>query len=582
MIEYDLAAVAGAVANAWLLALVMLRGGRPWLQATFAALGLTFILNGAAFVGTDMGLLPAAWRLAVFSTVVLAYPLAAILVLGLIHGDSLPRRKAVMFLLLAAVPLFVVATPSAEWTAEYAYDLNPVGGYLGICLAIALAEPIYEKMTSRLYSRHAEWLTLAVLVLIVGGPVYTIEFTTLGLPVAEGATLLAPAALALFAVATLGTAPYRGALPHGGREWNEQGRLPRGLIVFDEARPAYAFDELSREGAEGRPALLLAHTSESIPPDAADCTVIRFEPRRHAAARVLTTASEFFAKYPGAFVVLTDLGDLALFSGWAPTFEMVRRLRGVARGAHGTLVLATRCLTRPEREDLRTMHPAWWTLPELAEEFTAVLARSFGPGAKQLVARFAQTRGLRMSDLGPDSVPALIDFLEHAVLGQDAAVTDPAAEAALQRQTAAAVEDLRTFAARRPVELAEGHWPSKAPALTDRDLVVTADAYWEDRETEESAATRRANRPPFFDRALAVFVEYLGPAGESVLRSEVAKLGRQPQDLRAQDVARLADRAAVDLGAMAEVTDLPQEKVRIRNQVESIRRRLEAIAGVDA
>ena len=34
-----------------------------------------------------------------------------------------------------------------------------------------------------------------------------------------------------------------------------------------------------------------------------------------------------------------------------------------------------------------------------------------------------------------------------------------------------------------------------------------------------------------------------------------------------------------DLNAMADVGDVPQEKLRIQKQVESIRRRLEAIAG---
>lgn len=581
MIEYDLAVGAGAIVDAWLIALVLLRGGRPWLQATFAALGLTLMVNAAAFVGTDAGLLPATWQVGVFATLVLVDPIAAIVVLGLIHGESLPRRKATLFLLLAAVPLFVVATAPSERTAAYAYDLNPLGGYVGICLAIALAEPFYEKMTSSLYSRQAEWLILAVLVLIVGGPVYTIEFTALGLPVAEGANLVAPAALALFAVVALRTAPYPAASPLRRGGSREPGLLPSGkTFVFDEARPAYAFDALAREAAHGRAALLVSRTADL--PNEGGPALVRFDARRHAAARVMTTASEFLSQSPGGVVVLADVGDLSLLSGWGPTLEMIGRLRSVAKDTAGTVVLATTCLTQREREDLREMRLTWWTLPDPAKEYEAVLARSFGPGARPLLARFAQTHGQSPSDLGPASVPALLDFLGHTIAGPDPAVADPVAREALRKQTAAAAEDLRRFAARSAVDLAAGDWPSKAPALTDRELVVTADAYWKGRETEETVAVQAAERQPFFDRVLAVFVEFLGPAGEGVLRSEVAKLGRRPQDLRAQDVARLADRTAVDLGALADVTDLPQEKVRIQTQVESIRRRLEAIAGVDA
>ncbi len=96
-----------------------------------------------------------------------------------------------------------------------------------------------------------------------------------------------------------------------------------------------------------------------------------------------------------------------------------------------------------------------------------------------------------------------------------------------------------------------------------------------------AAASQLGERESLFEQARAAFVEQLGDAGEGMLRSELAKLGRTPQDLRPEDVTRLADRAAVDLAALADVVDVPQEKLRIRSQVESLRRRLAAIAGDD-
>src|SRR5437879_13524176 len=52
------AVVLGGVAvDGWLLALVVIRGRRPWLQAAFAACALSFLVAGASFVRRNDGLL---------------------------------------------------------------------------------------------------------------------------------------------------------------------------------------------------------------------------------------------------------------------------------------------------------------------------------------------------------------------------------------------------------------------------------------------------------------------------------------------------------------------------------------------
>src|SRR2546427_257582 len=53
------AILAGVAADAWLLAFIAIRGRRPWLQATYAACSLAYIGLGAAFVGTNEGVLAA-------------------------------------------------------------------------------------------------------------------------------------------------------------------------------------------------------------------------------------------------------------------------------------------------------------------------------------------------------------------------------------------------------------------------------------------------------------------------------------------------------------------------------------------
>lgn len=580
MIAYSLAVLAGIVADAWLLALVALRGRRRWLQATFAALALTLIVNGAAFAGTSEGLLGSAWESAVLWTLVLSYPLTAILVLSLIHGETLPRRRPAVFALLALAPLVVLLTPSADWAVAHAFEPNLLGAYLILCLGVALAETVYERMTSALFAADAFWLVFGVVALIIGGPIYALEFQDLGLLQSAGSNVAAPVSLALFALALFHAEPFAGGETRRLARWSGPGPLEAGsTVVFDEAHPKYALDLAARAAAAGQPVLVLSREDATLPDSAVGHSILA--PTRHAAAKTLGTVAEFYARAPGGLAVLPDLGDVAAMSGSPRTLEAVLRLRGVARGTGGRLVVSASRLTAREREELRGHGLAWWTLPDPAEELEAVLAGSFGPGAHRLLDAFVQTEGIRRQDLTLAHVDPFLRFLDRAVSELGASAVDAAARPGLRTEADRAAVALRSYADRDPADLSEGRWPSKEGSAADRALLVTAADYWKGKEMEElfSAASDLGGRESLFEKARAVFVEQLGDAGEGVLRSELAKLGRRPDELRPEDVARLADRAAVDLTAMADVVDVPQEKMRIRGQVESIRRRLVAIAG---
>src|SRR3989442_42046 len=101
-----------------------------------------------------------------------AHARIAILVLGLIHGETLPRRRSVAFLLRIPVPLLAYLAPIEGWTAATAYEGNVLGGFLVVCLGIALAETVYARYSSRLLAAHSFWLGVGIIALIVAGPVY--------------------------------------------------------------------------------------------------------------------------------------------------------------------------------------------------------------------------------------------------------------------------------------------------------------------------------------------------------------------------------------------------------------------------
>lgn len=578
MILSSLFVGAAVVAEAWLLAFVGLRGRRPWLQATFAAFGLTLIVNGAAYIGTTEGFLPIAWDLGVLGSFVLAHVLLAILVLSLIHGETVPRRRPWVLLLLAGVPVATFFVPSVATALSEAYaGPNVLSGFLIVCLGIALAEPIYVRMTSPLFSADAFLLSAGVVAFILGGPVYAYELDALGIAVPPGTNLLAPIALGLFAVVLFHADPFERPRISAARPPEVPGLAPGKAVVLEEPRPRYLLTTAVREARAGRPVLLLARTTAC--PDAEGITDVRLTPTPRAALRALATASEFLSRRPGGIVALPGLSDLAALSGWKRTREAILRLRRVCADTRSTLLLPTSRLALAEREDLGALRVDVWRMPEPAREVEAALVPSFGTGGRRLVDAYARSRGLRRDELRADDLAGFARFLEAAIADLGGQAADARAIEGLRAQTRTAVAEVEAFLRRDAADLAGGDWPS-ASAVPSDALLVTAAQYWSGREMDELVALAEdvARREPLGERARTVFVEQLGPAGEGLFRSELAKLGKTPQDLRPEDVARLADRAAVDLRSMADIVDIAQEKAHLEQRIESIRRKLEALA----
>ena len=476
------AILAGVAVDAWLLAFLAIRGRRPWLQATYAACSLAYLALGAAFVGTNEGVLTAPRDDVALGILLLSHALTAILVLGLIHGETLPRRRSVAFLLLVPVPLLAYLAPMERWTAATAYEGNVLGGFLVLCLGIALAETIYARYSSRLLAAHSFWLGVGVIALIVAGPIYAYELEFLGEASLAGANLASPIALACFALVAIQADPFPIAR-HPSKRETKPGTLPASdAIVFEETRPKYALRMAHEDSTRGRPTLILGRTAPATAASGPAFAAVL--PVRHASLRALTTASEFLATYHGGLAVIEDLADLSVLSEWPPTIEAMVRLGHVARGTGSTVIFSASRLTDAERRALKDLRLTWWLLPDPAREIEAILVQSFGNGAVRLLASFSRAHGLRQEELTTDHVPALLDFLTLAVTELSGVVAGTAGHG-LRTQLEAAASGLRSFAAQGAEEVARGKWPSRISSEAHPDLVVTAAEYWKGKEMEE-------------------------------------------------------------------------------------------------
>src|SRR5204862_8071618 len=94
-----------------------------------------------------------------------------------------------------------------------------------------------------------------------------------------------------------------------------------------------------------------------------------------------------------------------------------------------------------------------------------------------------------------------------------------------------------SLAGQGDVEIAGGKWPSRRSSEKDDEVGVTDADYWKGKEMEElfAAADAVSEREPLFEKARLVFVEQLGDAGEGVLRTQLAKIGKKPEEIDRTD-----------------------------------------------
>src|SRR5439155_385428 len=168
------------------------------------------------------------------------------------------------FLLLVPVPLLAYLAPIEGWTVATAYEGTVLGGFLVLCLGIALGETIFARHASPMFATHAFWLSVGVIALIVAGPIYTYELEFLGRSPLAGANLAAPLALACFARVALQTDPFPIAPRRPKGRTTTGGIRGADAIVFDERRPKYALRTAEEEAGSDRPTLIVARDPPKV------------------------------------------------------------------------------------------------------------------------------------------------------------------------------------------------------------------------------------------------------------------------------------------------------------------------------
>ncbi|MGQ0798011.1 MAG: hypothetical protein ACT4OI_09170, partial [Methanobacteriota archaeon] len=262
---------------------------------------------------------------------------------------------------------------------------------------------------------------------------------------------------------------------------------------------------------------------------------------------------------------------------------LVRQIEWACHRFRMTAVLSTSQLKASERDELRRLQMQWWVLPDPADEVAAILSHYLGSAADALLDEFVASAGCSRRTLSLTHLPALGAFLERRLGDMTSTVADRQGAEGLQGGVSLALHVLELFANRGTAEIATGRWPSRALPTHSAAKLVTAKDYWRTKPPEAPVATSvhaplpAPTRASLHERARSLFVEHLGPAGESLLQAELSSLEGAPRVVSRLDVARLSDRAAADLEILADVIDLDGPRAWLRERVRSLCRNLQVV-----
>lgn len=577
---------AGIVIDAWFAALVVVHSRHRTLRLVYVALSAAFVASGGILVGIESGFLShPAWLDALRGAYAIAHVLVPAFVFAFAYGKDLPRGRSATIALGLLLPIAAAVPPGASWTARLGYQLNPYGLYLVACLVIAFLAAIIIWLRSPLLGAEGFWLIAGTFALLDTGPIFAYQLGFTGFPDPGLSSLGSPVALGVFAVALLHANPLPMGFPsRRKRAWITS--IARGRIfVLDERRPKYVEQLVRREAASGRPVLVLERDRPASPPGTGRVAHARIEGAGRAALRTWMTIRENLAREEGGAVVVKDLAAISALSGWSRTVELVRQIEWSCHRFRMTAVFCTSRLKESERNDLRRLQTHWWVLPDPSDEVAAILSHYLGSAADPLLDEFAASHGLSRHTLTLTHIPALGAFLQRKLGELTSTVADRQGAERLKGELTLVLHSLALFGNRGAAEIATGRWPSRALPRRSPAQLVTARDYWQGKAPEPPAATPGPAVLPapshvsLYDQARSLFVEHLGPAGESLLKIELSTLDGSPRFVSRSDVARLSDRAAVDLGIIADTIDLDGPRAWLRERVQSLCRNLQVVGG---
>jgi hypothetical protein len=514
-------------------AAVALKGAR--LKTVFILFGVCLLVANlvAALPGwPDLG---GSWVGALGYIALLAvHPLAAGCVLAVLR-DYWGRRRT-LFISLAVVSMLpAMATGIAlGWGPDAVYATYPVSIIPAMWLAFALAESIATWLHSSLKGEAAFACIVGMILLIVSGPVYSLELESVGWEHALGVIPAAPLAFAAFLWSAWKANPLTFKRPLVIANAHPPDGLQAGLHLLDEARPKYAAELVKRRARAGMPTWVFVRSeSEDAKHRYGNAQLLKIPSSQHCALKVVKTIMLISREYPQSVFLIEDLSCLVCNSGLMESLEAMKAVSNHSRMNHCVTLASLSCLTRAEVREFAGLPAYYWKLPVVEEEIAAILHMELGPASHHMLRIFCNSKKMRMEDMMMYHILDLQEFLKRILTSLSRNPGDSKVLDSGLSQVGAIVSKLDRFRSITLDDLAKGPWPSASVTRRDKHG-------WLVKATDFGFGTGLGeNASHYGGRARGAFEEALGEGGRALYEQTLQILGLDEKDIEPEDFPAL-------------------------------------------
>jgi hypothetical protein len=518
---------------ALITAAVALKGAR--LKIVFILFGVCLLVANlvAALPGwPDLG---GSWLDGLGYIALLAvHPLTAGCVLAVLR-DYRGRRQT-FFISVAVVSLLpaMVAGIALGWGPDAVYATYPVSIIPAMWLAFALAESIATWLRSSLKREAAFACIAGTILLIVSGPVYSIELESVGWDRALGVIPAAPLAYVALLWSAWRANPLTFRRPLVSASARPPDGLQAGLHLLDEPRPKYAAELVKRRANASMPTWVFVR---SEPEDAkhryGNAQLLKIPSSQHCALKVVKTIMHISREYPQSVFLIEDLSYLMCNSGLTESLEAMKTVSNHSRMNHCVTLASLSCLTCAEVREFAALPAYYWKLPVVEEEIAAILHKELGPASHHILRIFCDSERMRLEDMMMHHIPNLQEFLTRILTSLSRNPGDSKILDSGLSQVDAVVSELDLFRSMTLDDLAKGPWPSASAARRDKHgwLVKATDFNFSTGLGEEA--------PDYGGRARGAFEETLGEGGRALYEQTLQILGLNERDLEPGDFPAL-------------------------------------------
>lgn len=546
------------------------------LMLVFLAINIMWLLENEPEILTMIGI----------NSSILPFPLATLIVLAFLYPMSPEKQIAWSFLLILPALAIGVHSSFEGLDLDTVYESPVVILFAFFCTSVGVTESARGWLSSRIVRSHCYFLSIALLALLITGPLYYFEFKFLGFQGLGGASLGAPVVGTFLLVPLImaNPLPLKKSVPSLSLRKDMVYNLKSGTCyAVSEKRPKYCYTLFRDVADAGYDSLLVtSSSSKEVGHKLMGGRIATLSTKDSSESlrvtnlgRILFTVSDFIERKRKPVVLIECLHYLISNNDLLEVAELLHGLVRSAKRKGGWLIVSFSMLSREEKAVLLSLDFTHLRMPQPERMIEKVLTAHVGKLSAHLLKLCGKMKNKRVQDIVIEDIPDISGIVVNSMRALGKATNDDAILMNWEIQCRGIKRSLDRIQ-RSPIGfLASGKWQTWDPLRREiqrRPGTVVRNQRVAPRADEIS---RFAG---LHDAVKSAFDRSLGEFGRNLMRTECDGLGIKPGEMTSADVEMLAEKAAETVNMLGDFVDIVSAEETMKSKAESLREELERIS----